>query len=201
MYPLTEFESYIISETSIFNLLWFTSTLGKIFFFLGPATPMVVYLKTYIYRKNQLNIKMWPWHARTILTDRRTDRQTDRRIFYNIRWQSLPGIKYVSFPRFICLLRAKFNIVLGNVIFFASMTFLQCTIVLICSLNIGGKLLLHFRAWIYSADWHKNILQMCLLVLRSRGLEPKCRIQATFDAKFRRTAPWELYLYCSIDTA
>ena len=35
------------------------------------------------------------------------------------------------------------------------MAFLEYTIVLICSLNIGGELPLHFRAWIYS---FKNIL-------------------------------------------
>ena len=57
------------AKTSIFTFLWLTSGLGKVKFF-GPETPRGVYLKTYTEIKNLISIKMWPSHARTILTDR-----------------------------------------------------------------------------------------------------------------------------------
>ena len=84
------------------------------------------------------------------------------------------GINYLSHPRFICPNWANFNIVPGGCYFFTSMAFLEYTIVLICSLNIGGKLLVHFRALINSVDW-KQIFNTYVNVFLVSG----CRMLGT----------------------
>ena len=60
------------------------------------------------------------------------------------------------------------------------MAFLEYTIVLICSLNIAGKLPLHFRAWIYS---FKNILFKKKCVYWSPDAE-------AWRLNFRIRQPW-----------